>query len=316
MATMRLSAIPTVAVLAGGLAAAQDVTKDATFRTGVSLVHVDAQVTNNNRLVRGLTKDDFRVLEDGKLQTIVSFSAEEEPLDLILLFDISGSMRPYVEEVAKAADLGLSELRKGDRVAVVVFNHEVWQMSPFEEDLDLVAQTIQQGVMGMQFGGGTKILQALDRSVDLFKNEPRTERRRAVLIVTDNIGAPERRESNVIKKYWEADAVLTALLVKDVAQTIQGYTPGGLLGKAIRVDVNGVVDRTGGDLLSGYNDIDFQEAMSRIRKRYSLYYSMPAGTPGAERKVAVQLSPSALKTYTKARVQARKGYIVPSESPR
>jgi VWFA-related protein len=300
---------PIIAILVS-LSSAQD----ATFKAGVSLVHVDAQVTDGNRLVRGLTRDDFRVLDDGKQQTILNFSAEEEPLDLILLFDISGSMRIFLEEVSKAADLGLSELRKGDRVAVVVFNHEVWQMSPFQDNLDQVAQTIQQGVMGMQFGGGTRILQALDRSVGLFKDEQRTQRRRAVLIVTDNAGAPERGESNVVKKYWESDTVLTALLVKDIAQTIRNFTPGGLLSRSIRADVNGVVDRTGGDLLSGYNDIDFQEAMSRIRKRYSLYYSLPPGTPGAERKVTVQLSPSALKMYPKARVQARKGYIVPTES--
>ena len=58
------------------------------FRSGVSLVRVDAEAIDaSGRVVAGLTKDDFRVLDDGAAQALVNFSFEEEPLDLILLFD-------------------------------------------------------------------------------------------------------------------------------------------------------------------------------------------------------------------------------------
>src|ERR1043166_47545 len=74
------------------------------FQAGVSLVRVDAQVTaGDSRIVEGLTKDDFRILDNRQEQKIVHFSAGEENLDLILLFDISASMRPAVEAVARAA---------------------------------------------------------------------------------------------------------------------------------------------------------------------------------------------------------------------
>jgi len=86
----------------------------ATFRTGVSLVHVDAEVVSaDGRILDGFTKDDFRVLDDGKPQPILHFSRGEDPLDLILLFDISGSMRPKTEEVAAAAGEAVRELRDG-----------------------------------------------------------------------------------------------------------------------------------------------------------------------------------------------------------
>ena len=75
-----------------------------TFRTNVALVHVDAEVTAaDGRILTGFTKDDFRVFDDRKEQPIIHFSGGEEPLDLILLFDISGSMRPEVQKVAAAA---------------------------------------------------------------------------------------------------------------------------------------------------------------------------------------------------------------------
>src|SRR5215831_15855216 len=65
-----------------------------TFRTGVALVQVDAEVTAaDGRTLTGFHKEDFRVFDEGAEQPIVQFSWAEEPLDLILLFDISGSMR-------------------------------------------------------------------------------------------------------------------------------------------------------------------------------------------------------------------------------
>src|ERR1035438_681093 len=94
------------------------------FRASVALVHVDAEVTLEGRTLAGLTKDDFRVLDERRPQTVVQFASEEQALDLILLFDISGSMRPAVKAVASAARLGLQELREGDRVCIQVFRSE------------------------------------------------------------------------------------------------------------------------------------------------------------------------------------------------
>src|SRR5258708_7578946 len=134
-------------LLASALALAQD---DVTFRSGVALVHIDAEVTSSDgSILTGLTKADFRVLDDRKEQTILHFSAEEEPLDLILLFDISGSMHAVVQGVATAAREGLRELRQGDRVSVMVFNTRARVIAPFTEDLDAVDRTIQNDVLGL-----------------------------------------------------------------------------------------------------------------------------------------------------------------------
>ena len=69
------------------------------FRAGVALVHVDVEVTSGRWAAaeHGFEQADFRVLDDaGKAQQIVNFSTDEQPLDLILLFDVSGSMRDVV----------------------------------------------------------------------------------------------------------------------------------------------------------------------------------------------------------------------------
>jgi Ca-activated chloride channel family protein len=297
--------------LLAALVQAQD---SPVFRTSVSQVHVDAQVTHNGRLVPDLKKEDFRVLDEGKPQPIVSFSAVEEPLDLILLFDISGSMQPKIAEVTRAARAGLDELRQGDRVAVAAFNTEVWAMSPFLEDLGAVEGTIHL-VLERPFGGGTLILKALDKVLTLFEAEKRTGRRRAVLIVTDNMGARDRREAPIVKRYWEADVLLSGLLVRDLGQRIQTFTPGGLVTRPLRAGINGIVEETGGDLLSADDALDFAEAMRRLRRRYTFYYAMPEAKPREERKVSVQLSAEMAQQFPKARVRARKGYVVPAASP-
>ena len=75
-----------------------------TFRAGISLVHVEAQmVGENGRPISGLNRSDFRVFDEGQEQPIAIFSGYDQPLDLILLIDISGSMRHKVEEIAGRA---------------------------------------------------------------------------------------------------------------------------------------------------------------------------------------------------------------------
>jgi VWFA-related protein len=308
---MRLTCI---LLLAASLCA-QD---DPIFHSAVALVHIDAEVTSaDGAILAGLTKDDFRVLDERKPQTILHFSTDEEPLDLILLFDVSGSMRAVVEKVAAAAREGLHELRQGDRVSVMVFNSHSQVISPFTEDLDAVERTIHDDVLGGRFGGGTLIQSAVDDAALRFLHEKKTQRRRAVLIVTDNIGMRTRREDSVVKDFWEADAILSGLIVHN--PTFQAlHTVGIIMGPQnliMQAGMKGIALKTGGDALSsGDPGAAFQDAMHRIRTRYGLYYALPQAKPGANRAVHVELTPEAAKRYPKSRVRARTGYIVPAAS--
>jgi Ca-activated chloride channel family protein len=292
-------------------AVAQDTT---VFRGGVSLVHVDTEVLHDGRIVSGLTKDDFRVLDEGKPQPIVTFSAEEQPLDLILLFDISGSMRPQVKAVAAAARQGLAELRTGDRVSVMVFNTRSRVLAGFTEDLDAVRQTLEEDLMALKFRGGTLIQTAVDDAAKIFLHQPRTQRRRAVLIVTDNIGIRTRSEDTVVRNFWEADAILSGLIVRNrpfrTAHTIGlVMSPPMLFAQA---GMKGVAAKTGGDAMQSADPGSaFQESMRRIRARYSLYYAQPEADPGKRRQVKVELTGGAAANYPKAQIRARTGYYVP-----
>jgi len=286
------------------------------FRAGVALVHVDAEVTAaDGRILTGFTKEDFRVYDERKPQAIVIFAAEEQPLDLILLFDVSRSMRAVVESVAASARQAFQELRPGDRVSVMVFNTRSRVVAPFTEDLEAVDRTIREDVLGGTFDGGTLIQQAVDDAAVRFLHEKRSQRRRAVLIITDNMGQRTRREQTVVRDFWEADALLSGLIVSNPAfQTMR--TVGIILGPQnllMEAGMKGIAQKTGGDAIRADAPAQaFQDAMHRIRSRYSLYYEMPNAKPGSTRTIHAELSAEAAKRFPKSRVRARTGYVVPA----
>src|SRR5262249_27257871 len=161
---------------------------------------------------------------NGVPQENLYFSSEEAPLDLILLFDISGSMRLAVEKVASTARTALAELRPGDQVAVMVFSRRSRVVASFTDDLEAVERTVNEDVLGLRFGGGTHILAAVDDAAKYFLREARTRRRRAILILTDNFGQKSRKESTVVRNLWEADALLSGLIIRGAASSALRWT--------------------------------------------------------------------------------------------
>jgi len=294
-----------------GLAVAQD---HGVFKTGVSLVHVDAEVTDGMRLLTGFHKEDFRVLDNGTPQTILFLSQEETPLDLILLFDISGSMNPKLEKIASSAHAALAQLSQDDRVAVMVFSSRSTIVAPFTGDMQAVEQTINEKVLG-KAEGGTHILRAVSDAAAYFMKERRTERRRAVLIMTDNHGQPSGHRNTVVRDLWEADALLCGLELRAAGESAMlgvraAISPGAAFMNM--ENMTSVVQETGGDLIKGRDPgPDFEEMIRRLRLRYMIVYALPKGKPGEQRKIKIELSAEARKKNPKARVQARDGYYLP-----
>src|SRR5258708_12493785 len=93
-----------------------------TFRFDVSLVRLDAEVTDGTRTLHGFHKEDFDVKDNGQPRHFRYFSQEEVPLDLILLFDIGGRMRPKVERVAVPPNKPFSQLHTGGPAAITPFH--------------------------------------------------------------------------------------------------------------------------------------------------------------------------------------------------
>jgi hypothetical protein len=183
--------------------------------------------------------------------------------------------------------------------------------------LDAVERNIREEVLSLKFGGGTLIQKATDDAARRFFSEPHSQRRRAVLIVTDNIGVRTRREESVVRDYWEADAMLSGLIIRNPAfQT--AHTVGTVLAPQtllMQAGMKGIAEKTGGDAIrSDDPGPAFVDMMHRIRSRYSLYYPAPPGRAGQLRTIRVELTADAQQRFPKARIRARHGYRKPADT--
>jgi VWFA-related protein len=281
-----------------------------TFRGGVSLGYVDVELLgSHNRPVTGLSKDELQVLDNGQEQAILAITEGDQPLDLILLFDISGSMRKKIRDVAAVAHEALKELRKQDRVQVSAFTTISQVVLPFSEDLFEVEQAIRR-VLSLDYRGGTRIQDAVNEAaLSFLRNKDRDRRRRAVLVITDNYGRPSYRKASIIENVWEANALICGLIVPNLAGGILGPLSGAVPGRIGGID--DLVEESGGDIIHTADvRATFPEMVHRIRSRYTLYYRLPEGQLGSLRKISVGLSDKGRRRFDNARVLAKRGYRV------
>ena len=261
------------------------------------VIHVDAEVTSaDGRVLSGLQLADFRVLDNSKPQTVTSFGGAQEPLDLVLLFEMNAAMRPAVQMAVLNAHQALQELHRGDRVCVMGFNTGSWVVSHFTDDLEAVENSVAHKLLHQGFGRGARIQTGVDDAALRLQFMKRSGRRRAVLLITDNIGTRSRREEDILRDFRHADAVLDELVIPS-----PGYQPW-----LRRAGIDSIVGETGGAALrSGDPGAAFQQAMHRVRCRYSLYYTMPAGK---SHSIRVELTEEAAKQNPQAVVRARTSY--------
>src|SRR5258708_8746347 len=100
--------------------------KDFTIRSDVRLVLLDVSVRDAaGGFVSGLTKDSFKVYEDGKPQEITQFANQDIPVTVGIVVDESGSMRPKRAEIITAALTFIESSNPEDEVFVINFNDYV-----------------------------------------------------------------------------------------------------------------------------------------------------------------------------------------------
>ncbi|HTC40731.1 MAG TPA: VWA domain-containing protein, partial [Candidatus Acidoferrales bacterium] len=107
------------------------------IRADVDLALVNVTVTDPyNRLVTGLEPDNFRVFEDNTEQEIVSFSSEDVPISIGVIFDFSGSMANKVDKAREAALEFFKTANPQDEFFLVSFNERAELTSTFTNSVE------------------------------------------------------------------------------------------------------------------------------------------------------------------------------------
>ncbi len=319
--------IPAVALAA--LAAAQET---PVFKSDVSLVRVDVLVsTPDRRPVRGLGAQDFVLYDNRRQQAIRSFAAEEMPLDVLFLIDVSVSMRPHVERIARASHAALRTLAAGDRGAIMVFDRQSRLRLGWDDSLERVAAGLDAVVDEERFNGGTDITRALLDAARYVQSSARRDARRAIIIVTDDQTERDRNEQRVLRALEGADAVLSSLIAPDALGTGRSArrpgwgdiifgprSPSGSSGplrpRTQPAGAPEIARESGGDSLPVEHADALQETLENLRQRYSLFFSVPADARvGERRSISVALSTEAARKHFGAQLKYRSQYVVPSD---
>jgi VWFA-related protein len=152
------------------------------FRTGVELINVTATVTDaNGRFVPGLTRDDFRVFEDGVEQPITHFDAERVPVSLGIVLDTSGSMAgEKIESARRALDRFVFDLLGPDDE---MFLYRFDNVPRLLEDWTSDRRRISAHLRGIHPRGGTSMYDAVAEAIPLAQSG--RHRKRALVVISD-----------------------------------------------------------------------------------------------------------------------------------
>lgn len=293
-----LPAVLVLTMMAAGVVRAQQ----AYFRSEVDLVRVDVLVTDGGKPVLGLTRSDFELRDNGRLQDVDAVYGEDQPLDVVLLLDVSGSLQGMALDSLKRAALGAVDgLRPDDRVRLVAFSHRVSMSDATAGD----TAAVRSAILRLDAGGSTALCDALYATLVMSLGSPR---RTVALLFSDGRDNRSWLSAQAVAQVArESDVVVYAIAFKppwrssEVAATAVASEPD-------RAFLETLSGSTGGRLVweqeSRRLPTLFQDLLEEMRGRYVLtYYPQRAGGPGWH-KIAVQL-----KTR-KGKVLARAGYTV------
>lgn len=179
------------------------------------LMRVNASVTDRNgRAIPGMRDADFVVFEDGSERQIVNVTPANEPFNLVLLLDVSGSVEERIDFIRKAARDFLRTASPQDRISIIAFHDDVKIISDFTTDRSLLSKRLDD----LDAGGATALYDALGYTlVDPLKRL-RGERT-AVVIMSDG-------DDN--KSFVPFPAILEAV-IESGALIYPLYVPSGLI---------------------------------------------------------------------------------------
>ena len=293
---------------------AQQREPDEVIKVNTDLVVFDAQVIDkkSKRIVGDLARDDFAVTDNGVRQQISYFSRDELPLSIILLLDVSRSVRPIIHDIRDGALNALQRLKPDDQVAVMAFASETKLAQDFTKDRALVSRKIEEATATDVLGNATFIGPALESAAIYTEHAPTANSRRVIIIITDNIAATsDRQQRDVLEQLFDTGTVVYGLIVRGPVGRVFNIMSFGQI-KA----VNKFVDETGGEVLgAGKTEVDQRLGLiiDRLRARYAIGFRPSQTANESFRPVEIKIS-SASSRKEKLVVLTKRGYYLRTRS--
>lgn len=306
-------------------ASQQSQNQTPTLSVNVDLVNVlfAVRAKKGGALIPNLTKDDFRIYEDGKEQTIRQFSRETDlPLTLGLLIDISASQENLIAiEQNAASQFFSSVIRAKDEAFLISFGHT----TDLLQDYTNSPRLLRAGLNGLQGDGSGAIYGAgpignpgaipqtgppkgtlLYDATYLASNEKLKNEvgRKAVVLITDGEDQGSYYKiQDAIEAAQRSNAIIYSIYYVDH----MFYMRNGMLGGGGEGELRKMSEETGGHVFvvnrkHTLSDV-FKELQDEMRNQYSIGYT-PSNDKrdGSFRHIEIKTKENDYK------VQARSGY--------
>ena len=267
----------------------------ANLRLDVKVILVPVTVADAaDHPITTLSRDRFRVLEDGVEQTITSFSQEDGPVSLGIVFDTSGSMKNRIDTSLVALENLFRANVPGDEYLLVRFSDQAQVLTDFTPSPDEIFSKLGR----VQPQGWTAMLDAI--ALGTHRMKLARNPRRALLILSDGADNNSRfSEREIRDMVLESDVRVYAIGLFHRSHFLQQ-----------------LADETGGKILIAQNLNELPDIVQRlsieIRSNYVLgYVSNSLQNDGKYRKVKVELVQPAGRPALRA--SWRRGYYAPNE---
>jgi VWFA-related protein len=294
----------------------------------VPVVGVDVVITDNNgNFLTGLKKENFRISEDGTVQTITNFAPSDAPITIVLLLEFSKLGYQFFTYNARNWSAAfLSNLKPNDWVALETFN----MRSNVEVDFTHNRDEVMQGLYQMVYPpfSESNLFDALADVLDRLKD---AKGKKSVLVLASGIDTFSKMNlDQVMKRIRETDATIFTVGVGE--QIFINQNPGAFGEQMIYIQAQNQLKTfaamTGGRAwlprFDGEVPAIMQDVAASLRNQYSMAYSPSNGTlDGKYRKIKVELVAPDGGPLTvldqknkkmKFQVYARQGYTAPKSN--
>lgn len=286
------------------------------FRSAGDTVRLFVTVTDRDgRLVTSLTQADFEVRDNGRPQPIVIFDNRPQPIQIIVMLDVSGSMQGNLELLRASATRLFTSLLPGDRARVGTFGADITISQAFTNDAAALGAALPTEI---DPEAPTPLWRAIDRAMAEFDDA--SDMRRVVLVLSDgrdgaSLGFGGRRVSQVqvIDEARQRDVMVYAIGMRSRGTApMMGVGPGAL-SSMLAADMPDpglarVAQETGGGYVELRPADDLGEAFARVadelHRQYLLGYDVP-DRDGKVHKIDVRVATRGLTP------RARRDYVAP-----
>jgi Ca-activated chloride channel family protein len=275
------------------------------YKVDVNLVLVPVTITDPlNRLVTGLDRDNFNLFEGKDQQEIKTFSSEDAPVSIGVIFDMSGSMGSKIERAREAVIEFFKTANPQDEFFMITFADRPEEISDFTSSVD----DIQGRLLYAVPRGRTALLDAIYLGVSKMREAKYPKK--ALLIISDGGDNRSRyTEGELRRVVRESDVQIYSIGIFDQYAPTTEEQQGPIL-------LNDICEMTGGRMFRVLDIGDLGDIASRIsaelRNEYVIgYRPSDVKQDGNWRKLKIRLvPPPGLPALT---VHNRQGYYAPSQ---